>query len=485
MLAARVLMDYSLLIRRDGTANVLAAEGDAGSDSAAVGDGTKKWSDPMSNTDVFALNLCVILIIGLVTYLFSEKTQISIVPVLILLGIAAGPVLNIVDRPIAHQLFNYARVFGLVIILFAEGHNLKWEVLRKHLGLIGVLDTAALLITAALSAVAFSLLFHLPPVVGFLFGAIISATDPATLIPLFKRNHVDEEVRTIIVTESIFNDPLGIVLTAVAIAFVAPHAPSAHFVEAVAQVTTIYPAAVIFFLYEVGISIALGIALGFFGYWIINALHLTSFSEQFSLVLALGGFAIGEVVQGSGFLVATVMGIVLGNHEYFFKRTGKVKSHTVDVVATELHFNEILAEFSTVFIFTLLGASLSLDALGNMNWIWLSLILAGLIIFVIRPIASLTILPYEHISWGKFLFISLEGPRGVVPSALASLPLTLGIQYHNVQLQNWGEVILTATVVTIFASVTLEPLWVGPLNRWLLQPKAHREGSRRRGVSIE
>ncbi len=424
----------------------------------------------MSNTDVFALNLAVILLIGLATYLFSEKTQISIIPLFIVLGVAAGPVLSIINRPIAHQLFNYARVFGLVIILFAEGHNLKWQVLRKHLGLIGLLDTVGLIITAAVAGIAFSLLFHLPPVVGFLFGAIISATDPATLIPLFKRNRVDEEIRTIIVTESIFNDPLGIVLTAVAVAFVAPQAPSAQFVESVARVTTLYPAAVIFFLYEIGVSIAIGIALGMLGYWLINAWKLTSFSELYSLVLAFGGFVIGEVVGGSGYLVATVMGIVLGNHEFFFGRKGGVQKHTVDVVGRELHFNEILADLSTVFIFVLLGASLSLASVSNLRLLVPSIILALLIVFVVRPIAALTILPYRHVTWGRFLFISLEGPRGVVPSALASLPLTLGIQYRNLALQNWGEVILTATVVTVFLSVTIEPLWVGFLNRHLLKP---------------
>lgn len=439
----------------------------------------------MSNTDVFALNLAVILLIGLGTYLFSEKTQISIIPLFIVLGVAAGPLLNVINRPIAHQLFNYARVFGLVIILFAEGHNLKWQVLRKHLGLIGLLDTAGLLITAAAAAVAFSLLFHLPPVVGFLFGAIISATDPATLIPLFKRNRVNEEIRTIIVTESIFNDPLGIVLTAVAVAFVAPQASSAQFVESVARITTLYPASVIFFLYEVGVSIAIGIALGMLGYWLINAWKLTSFSEQFSLVLALGGFVVGEYAGGSGYLVATVMGIVLGNHDFFFGRKGSTQKHTVDVVGRELHFNEILAEFATVFIFVLLGASLSLTSVSNLRLLIPSIVLALLIVFIVRPIAALTILPYRHITWGRFLFISLEGPRGVVPSALASLPLTLGIQYHNLALQNWGEVILTATVVTVFLSVTIEPLWVGYLNRHLLERKVAAGGHTSKRITAE
>ncbi len=419
----------------------------------------------MSNIDVFSLNLAVVFIIGLLTYLFSEKTNISSISILVILGMVVGPFLGVVDRNIAQKLFDYVRVFGLVIILFAEGHNLKWEILRKRLGVIGILDTVGLFITAIIAGMFFSIFFHAPFLIGFLFGAIISATDPATLIPLFRQNKVDEEMRTIIVTESIFNDPLGIVLTAVAVALVVPQAPTAKFVEGIARYTTLYPAAVIFFFYEVGVSIAIGLALGIIGYWLMRKLKLQSYAELFSIMMAFGGFAIGEWAQASGFLVATVMGIVFGNHEIFFKRRNEKVSN---VVQSELHFNEILSDFATIFIFTLLGASLSMSSLNNTTWVVFSIIIAGLIIFVARPIAGLTILPSKDISWREYLFISFEGPRGVVPSALAGLPLSLGMTYHNSQLIHWGEIILTATVMTVLVTVIVETLWVRKMNKALL-----------------
>lgn len=144
-----------------------------------------------------------------------------------------GPVLGAINREMAHYIFNYIRVFGLVIILFTEGQELKWPLLKKHMVTIGLLDTVGLLVMATVVAFIFSWFFHFPFIVGFLFGAIISATDPATLIPLFKQNKVNEDIETVIVTESIFNDPLGIVLTSLAIAFILPTAQSAHFLEAI------------------------------------------------------------------------------------------------------------------------------------------------------------------------------------------------------------------------------------------------------------
>ena len=208
--------------------------------------------------------------VGVITFLFSEKTGVSYVPILIVLGLLVGPVSQVVERSIAHQLFNYARVFGLIVILFAEGHNLKWSLLKKHVATIGILDTIGLLITVVVSAAFFSWLLHVPFAVGFLFGAIISATDPATLIPLFKQHGINENMKSIIVTESIFNDPLGIVMTILAIALLVPQASSARFIEGIARFTTLYPAAVVFFLYEVVASLAIGVGFGLLGYWLID-----------------------------------------------------------------------------------------------------------------------------------------------------------------------------------------------------------------------
>lgn len=420
----------------------------------------------MSHVDLVVLSLVVVMTLGFVTFFISKRVNISSIPILIVLGIIFGPVLGFIDRGNATTLFNYVRVIGLVVILFAEGHNLKWPLLKKHMATIGILDTIGLFITAIVAGIFFSLLFHLPFLAGFLFGAIISATDPATLIPLFKQNKVNEDIRTVIVTESIFNDPLGIVLTVLAVALAVPQASSAQFIEAIAKYTTLYPAAVIFFLYEIGISVVIGIVLGIIGYWIARKLKIDTFPEIYALALAFGGFLIGEWAQASGYLVATTIGIVWGNHELFFKKNGTSETFG-NFVESELHFNEILSDFATVFIFTLIGATVNLDVFGSA--LLMGTILALVIVFIARPVAGLTILPLKKWNAKEYLFISLEGPRGVVPSALAGLPLSLGVMYKNPVLIQWGEVILAATVITVLVSVIIETLWVRPLSKKLLK----------------
>ena len=417
-----------------------------------------------STVNVVAFVVVIVIILGITALLISRKTNISYIPILIIFGILAGPVFGIIGRKIALLMFEYVRVFGLFIILFAEGYHLWRSLLVKNFTTIALLDTIGLLITALLAGFAFSLVFHLPFAVGFLFGAIVSATDPATLIPLFKQHKVDRNIETVIVTESIFNDPLGIVLTSVALVFVMPSAPYTHPIELIASYVSLYPAAILYFIYQVGMSIIIGFFVAYLGYEGIKKIKLrkSPYVEILALALAFGGFVLGEVASASGFLVATVIGILLGNYDDFFHDTSPEITHAI---RWHMRFNDTLAMLSTIFIFVLLGASLNIYMITPMVLVYGALI-ALFIIFVARPIANLIILPKW--SFKKYLFISLEGPRGVVPSALASLPLMLGINYHNTQMIYWGEIILSATVVTVFVTVIVETLWVPYLKKKLL-----------------
>ena len=421
--------------------------------------------------DELIYTLFIVLALGVLSLLISRKTRISYIPLFVLLGFISGPIFNIIDIPLARKLFDYVRVFGLVILLFAEGHRLRWYVLKKHLGTIITLDTIGLVITAVVSGFFFSLVFHLPFLAGFLFGAIISATDPATLIPLFNQYKVREDLKIVLLTESIFNDPLGIVLTSVAVALLVPQAPSARFIESLVSTLTLPGAAVAFFFYEVAVSITIGVAIGVIGYFTIKNIGLEQNEEifLFSLALAFFGFYLGEIVRASGYLVATTAGIILGNHHVFFKEKSKDTMRMRSLIDIEVHFNEILASFGVVFIFILLGASVDPGVLAST--LVYALIVALTVIFIARPIAALPIIRLGKWSFKEYLFIALEGPRGVVPSALASLPVTLGLVYNNHDLIVWGEYILSTTLITVLVSIILETTWLPLLKKKLLNEK--------------
>ncbi len=422
----------------------------------------------MSTSELIDFTIIAVMTLGFIAFLMSEKIHISSIPLLIALGFLFGPVFGLIPFHQGHTVFSYARVFGLVMILYTEGHNLKWHMIKKHFKSIGLLATVGLLITASIASLLFCWVFKLPLGAGMLFGAIIAATDPATLIPLFKQNKVDENIRTVIVTESIFNDPLGIVLTTLTIALVFPHASVAHLVVEIAAHTSIYPAAFIFFIYEVVSALLIGGLLGVAGYWIIRWFKPGLSPQIFGLAIAFGGFLIGEAAQTSGYLVATTIGIVFGNHALIFKKWNENEGFN-KFVKKEMHFNEAISDLASVFIFILLGATINIETLSSTL---LQGTLLGLgVVFIARPVASLIILPLKKWTFKEYLFISLEGPKGIVPAAMAGIPLSLGMANNNQELIGWGQIILSATIVTVLVSVLIETIWMKPLAKKLLTPQ--------------
>lgn len=426
----------------------------------------------MSHIDTLIFTLAVTLGLGGIAFVLNYRTRISTVPVLLILGILAGPITSLINHSQAQHLFDLVRVFGLVTILFAEGHSLQWPLLRRHFGAVLALDTVGLVITAAVGGMAFAWLFDAPLLIGLLFGAIISATDPATLVPLFKLNPVDRDTETVIVTESIFNDPLGIVLTLLVVAMVLPDSSMAHPIALIGSWigswngSTIL-AAVLYFLYVTLLSVGLGVALGALTHWLAEHYSIEEFAVLMGLSMAFGGFVLGDLLGASGYLVATTIGIVMGNHHYFFRRESSTdNAHVEEFIGGSRDFQNIASSMATVLIFVLLGASLELNSMGGV--VLPAAVVALLIVFIARPASVFPILlPF---GWRprRALFVALEGPRGVVPAALAGLPLALGQQYHNALLLHWGPVILGAVLVTVLISVALETLWMDRLKHVLL-----------------
>ncbi|NPA76043.1 MAG: sodium:proton antiporter, partial [Euryarchaeota archaeon] len=269
---------------------------------------------------------------------------------------------------------------------------------------------------------------------------------------------------TIILTESIFNGPLAIILTMVALLIVIPVMPTAQEFISLTPGATVYLAAVFYFLYQMFASSLIGAAFAFIGYWSIKKLNIyhSPFTEVLALGLAFGAYVLGEALSASGFLAVTIYALILANHRQFFKRDDK----KMDVaVKKSEHFNDLLASFSIILIFVLLGASL--NALNtDVSILVYGIITALLVIFVARPVATLAILPKVGVR--KYAFIALEGPKGAVAASMATLPVSLGQLFNDAQMIVWGEYILVATLMTVFLSMILESAWLTTLQKKLL-----------------
>src|SRR5262249_21966206 len=104
-------------------------------------------------------------------------------------------------------------------LLFEAALNLRWRDLRADAGLLLTLSTLGTVIAAACVAIGVLFFIHWPLPAALAFGALIAATVPVAVIAMFKDNGVQGRLRTLMESESLFNDAAAAVLFGLALSF--------------------------------------------------------------------------------------------------------------------------------------------------------------------------------------------------------------------------------------------------------------------------
>ncbi len=125
---------------------------------------------------------------GLVSQLIATVTKLPEMVVLVAAGALIGPsVLGLVSNPLggtgSQLLFN----IGVALILFHGGTGISLRVISRTAVGLGLLVLPGIVITALIVALVVSPVFGVAFPVALLVGAVLAATDPAILIPLFDR----------------------------------------------------------------------------------------------------------------------------------------------------------------------------------------------------------------------------------------------------------------------------------------------------------
>ncbi len=410
--------------------------------------------------------ISLILILAAFAIPISRKIAVADIPILIVLGIFFGPVLGIINDQFASNfLTEFGSIgiglLGIMIILYYESHYMNFRILRRHFFRIASLDVIGILITAVTAGTLFSFIFKAPLAIGFLFGAIISPTDPATLIPLFKRINVKEDISGTLVGESLFNDPIGIILVSIGILIIAPHAAYISGFSGIVDTLGILGGAVAFFIIQVSIPAAIGIAVGF------SVIILNRFLNFENLIVGLLlGIVILEftALEASGltpFPAIIATGAIVGNFSdksIFWNR--------------EASFQENLSFLAQAIIFLSLGSMLTRTQLGDYALIGIAM--TFLIIFVTRPVAvfgaltPLFLKSKRNIDLKQMAFFSLVGPRGVVSVVMATVPYSVGLSTNNPQLLKFGPTIAVVVSFIVLFSIILQTIYIPFLSRKLL-----------------
>ena len=325
-------------------------------------------------------------------------------------------------------------------LIYEAAIYIKWQELRRDLSVILTLATIGVLLSAAVTAAGMHYLAGWGWQSAILFGVLISATDPVSVIATFKEAGVHGRLRLLVEAESLFNDSAAAVAFSIALAF------------ALGGSITIFGT-----LQTLVITIAGGILCGALvaGGVLLLAGRTEDHLIEITLttVAAYGSFLLAEHFHLSGVLASLVAGLLTGN-------IGSLGSFTDKGRESVVSFWEFIAFIVNSLIFMLIGIRAAYQDFANLL---LPIVIAIVMMFAgralaIYPLSALFSRSALQISFNHQHILFWGGLRGALALALA-----LGLPP---ELPERGTIIAVAFAVVAY-SIFVQGLTMVPLLRKL------------------
>ena len=324
-------------------------------------------------------------------------------------------------------------------ILFQGGVHLNFEHLKQDWKSIALLAVPGVVISALLVGYSLSYFWHIPLNYALLFGALISPTDPVSVLAIMKKVKAPERLRTILEAESLFNDGTGVVLFVVILTMIQNNQPL-DLGHALFQ-----------FLLVTGGGALIGALCGYLIDRLLRTIKGHLLAVALTVVLAFGTPIMAESLHCSGIIAVVTAGLMLGAGRLTY-----MSSKSRESVKT---FWKIVDFIVNSLIFLMIGLQLQVIGLHHLIG-FKGLILIGIVAVLISRILVVypTIWAYNRISkplipwvWNHVLFWG--GLRGTIPIILMlQLPT---FQYRTLFLSATFGIVLFSIIVQ---GLTIEPL---------------------------
>lgn len=341
--------------------------------------------------------------------------------------------------------FSDALLEGMLgLLLFAGALHVRLGALKREWTIIALMATLGVALSTAVAGLGFAWIMGMPLIVGLVFGALISPTDPVAVLGVLRDADLPQTLETKIAGESLFNDGVGYVvyLILVGVAFTGSGAGQED----------VWTRALRLFVQEAFGGALLGLVLGWLTFRLMRRIDDYSLEVLLTLALAFGGYELAVALHVSAPIMAVCAGLLIGD---IGTRHGMSEETRKYVEAFWKLIDEILNAVLFMMIgFEVFAIALSMDAVLA-GAIAVPLALAARFAAVVVPVSILR--PFRDFDSGVVRIMTWGGLKGGISVALAlSLPSS-----------DWTPLMLTATYAVVVFSIIVQGLTVAPLARRL------------------
>jgi CPA1 family monovalent cation:H+ antiporter len=344
---------------------------------------------------IFEIGLILVMIAAGVTAIakkFNRPYPIALVVVGTIIGLVNIPVLeHLKDFITEGEVFNFVIITLFLPALLGEASlKLPYSHLKENKGPILALAFGGTLLSFLIIGffMIWLLDFSIPK--AFVFAALMSATDPVSVISIFKSIGVNKRLATVMEGESLFNDGLSVVLFKI----------SAFYLLTYLDLGAIGVGYGLWEFFKViSLGLIIGGALGYVFSQLTKQFDDYPLEIIFSIILFYGSFLLAESVHGSGVIAVVIAGLIFGNYG---AKIGMSPTTKLNIN----NFWEVTALLANSVVFLMVGLEITKI---NFNDKWGLILLSILIVLIARSLAVYASLffsknfPYawKHvINWG-------------------------------------------------------------------------------------
>jgi len=391
--------------------------------------------------------VALIVALGVGSQVLGARFRVPSVVFLITAGIVVGPsVLGIITLDTFGGAGPLSTIVGLAvaIIVFEGAFHLKIEKLKEAPAATLRLVTVGAAIAFVGTGVAVHFLLGSSWRISFLIGALLVATGPTVITPILAVVPVRDRVAAALETEGIVNDVTAAIMAVVIFETLRLDAPTVvDYVRLFAE--------------RLGTGILVGLTVAALLYYLIQYVDLSpDNAPQNARLMTLTGAivafaAANQIFTEAGVAAVATAGLVLGNADLPYEE--QIEDFKGDVTLLVLSF-----------VFIALAALLDFQQLFALGWQGIAVVLV--VALVLRPLLVFASTTGDRLTFGERMFVSLVGPRGIIPASVATL---FALELANPDAAIYNESAANVLVGTVFLVILVTVVFEGGLARQIAE----------------